>query len=69
MSATVISENSAIADAYATAIVTMGVKDGINLINSEDNIECIVVTKNKEVYVSSGIKNLNITDNNFKLKN
>lgn len=66
--ATVISENSAIADAYATAIVVVGAEEGLKLIESVDEAECIIVNNKKEVILSEGIDNFEITNNDYKLK-
>lgn len=49
LSATVIAENCALADAYATAIMVMGVDKGIELAKSEDvNIEVYLIYSDEE---------------------
>ena len=52
VSATVISDNSAKADAYATALVIMGSKKAMEFIENNPHIEGILITKDKEILVS-----------------
>lgn len=56
LSATVICENSAMADACATAIVVMGSERGMEFIENNPQIEGILITKEKKVLTSSGVK-------------
>ena len=55
-SATIISSNSALADALSTALFIMNYKNGINLINSLENCEAVVVDKTGEQHFSRGFK-------------
>lgn len=60
-SVTIVSSKSIDGDALSTSTFGMGTSEGLKLIESLEDIEGIFVTKSKEVFVSSGLKN------NFKL--
>ncbi|WP_026895005.1 FAD:protein FMN transferase [Clostridiisalibacter paucivorans] len=67
-SVSIISGNSMDADALSTSLFSLGLKDGLDLCESLNNIEAIFITKDKEVYTSSGLKdNFSIENNEFKL--
>ncbi|KXZ39835.1 thiamine biosynthesis lipoprotein [Alkalithermobacter thermoalcaliphilus JW-YL-7 = DSM 7308] len=69
LSVTIINENSIDGDALSTVIFLSGVYDGLSLIESIENTECIIVTKDNEVYLSSGIKDsFKITDDKYVIK-
>ncbi len=57
VSATVICENSAMADAYATALVIMGSKKAMEFIEKNSHIEGILITKDKSILTSDGVLN------------
>jgi thiamine biosynthesis lipoprotein len=63
ISSTIISDHSIDGDGLSTGIYIMGLEKSIKLIESLKGIDAIFITKNKEVYVTSGIKN------NFKITN
>lgn len=68
-SVTIISDLSIDGDVLSTAIFIMGVDKGMALIESLDNIEGIIITSEKEIYASSGIKeSIKISDNRYKLR-
>ena len=46
VSTTVIARECIDADALATMLMLMDLKEGIEIINSIDNTECLIVTKN-----------------------
>ena len=54
-SVTIVSEDSTEADALSTAVYVMGVERGSKLIESLDGIEAAFVTKEKGVYMTSGM--------------
>ncbi|GIM28446.1 FAD:protein FMN transferase [Clostridium polyendosporum] len=56
ISTTIVSEKSIGADALSTAIFILGLKKGIKLINSIKDMEAIFITKDKEIYVTEGLK-------------
>ena len=64
LSASVIGKSSEKCDALATAICVLGVKDGLEIINSEPDTECVIVDENNVVYLSDGA-NFKITDEKF----
>lgn len=56
ISATIISDNSIDGDALSTCTYVLGLEKGINLIEAIKGCEAIFITANKEIYVTSGIK-------------
>ncbi len=55
-SVTVISSDSALADAFSTALFCMSYDDGIKLVESNEEIEAIWLDNNGKTYQSSGVK-------------
>lgn len=55
-SVTVISSDSALADAFSTALFCMSYDDGIKFVESNEEIEAIWLDNNGKTYQSSGIK-------------
>lgn len=67
-SVTIISNKSIICDALSTSVFGLGLDKGLALIESLDSTDAILITKNKEIYLTSNIKNqFNLTDNSFKI--
>ena len=67
-SVTIISNKSIICDALSTSVFGLGLDKGLDLIESLDNTDAILITKNKEIYLTSNIENqFNLTDNSFKI--
>lgn len=67
ISATIISDNSIDGDGLSTGIYIMDVYKSIDLIESLSDIDAILITNEKKVYITSGIaKNFKLTDNDFK---
>lgn len=62
----ILSPNSTNCDGLSTACFLLGVDKGMELIEQFENVEAIIVTTDKKVYVSGGIKNGEIP---FKLTN
>lgn len=58
MSATVIAPRAELADALATAIFVLGVKDGISLINKVNHAECIIIDSDNEIWYSKNVQAL-----------
>ena len=65
LSVSVITEESAVADAYATAIVVMGAKEGLKLIEETDGLECIIVRKDNKIMLSEGAKTFVLTNDEY----
>lgn len=66
VSATVIADSCADADALATAITVMGIDDGLSLIESLEGTEALVITETEgqtELFFSSGFKNYSFREN------
>lgn len=64
----VITENSAIADALSTSLLILGIEEGLKLVNQLDGVEAIYFTYDREVHPSSGIGNIvkfEITNDTF----
>lgn len=55
ISSTIIAESSTKADALSTAVYVLGLKKGLDLIESLANIEAIIITDDHNVHISSGI--------------
>lgn len=56
-SVTIICPSAELADALATPIVVMGVKVGLDLINQLNNVACVVIDDDDQIYTS---KNINL---------
>lgn len=62
----VVSRFSADGDALSTSVFALGLERGMELIEKTEGSEAIFISKSKEVYVSSGLKNnFRITDEDF----
>lgn len=62
-SVTIISDNSMIADMLTTSVFALGLEEGISLINSLDKVDCILITKEKKVYLSENIQDKFVLNN------
>ncbi|MHC1685060.1 MAG: FAD:protein FMN transferase [Clostridiaceae bacterium] len=63
ISATVVSKYSIDADALSTAIFIQGLEKGVDIINKLKETEAIFITKEKEIYITKGLKdNFILTD-------
>ncbi len=70
ISATIISNSSIDADALSTGTYVLGLEKGMELIENINGVECIIITEDKGVYLSSGMKGqFKITDDTFYLAN
>ena len=65
-SVSVLSKSSTEADGLTTATFLLGLEKGMLLVESLDGVEAIMVTKDKKIYLSSGIKSGKIP---FRLAN
>nr|WP_245523141.1 FAD:protein FMN transferase [Thermosediminibacter oceani] len=70
VSVTIISDSSIDADALSTAAFSLGLKDGMRLVENLPGIEAIFVTADREVYITSGVEkyNFQIINEDFVLK-
>jgi len=55
ISATVIAKNAVLADILATSVFVLGPNDGIELINSLENTEALIIGADRLIYKSSGL--------------
>jgi len=55
-SATVLSSHTEIADALATAVLVLGTKVGLHLINQLPDTECIIIDKEQKTHYSDGLQ-------------
>jgi len=70
VSATIISNNSIDGDGLSTGVYIMGIHKAIKLIEEIKGVDAIFITKNKEVYATSGIReNFILTNDEFVYKN
>lgn len=66
VSCTIIGDSSMIADAIATAVLVMGKDEGLNFLKKETSVEGIIITNDKKIYSTTGIKdNLKLLDSDF----
>lgn len=69
-SVTIVSDNSMNCDALSTTTFSLGTKEGLKLIESLPNTQAIFITKDKDIYLSSGLKDsFKLTDSTFTIKN
>ena len=54
-SVTIISPNAEIADAFATPVMVMGIKVGLNMVNQIKGLGCIIIDENDIIYTSANI--------------
>ncbi|MCM1991670.1 FAD:protein FMN transferase [Oceanirhabdus seepicola] len=68
-SVSIIADNSIDADGLSTSVFSMDVEEGSKLIETLEGVDAIFVTRNNEIYITSGLEgNFKITDENFELK-
>lgn len=58
ISATIVSDVSMDADALSTATFVLGLEKGMALVESLKNVEAIFITKDKDIYVTKGLKKI-----------
>jgi thiamine biosynthesis lipoprotein len=69
-SVSIITGKSIDGDALSTTTLLIGLEEGIKLIEGIEKVEAIFVTSDKQVYVTSGLKeNFTITNSEFNLAN
>lgn len=68
ISVTVVTKESVRADALSTTLFSLGLKEGMELINLLDNVSAIFITKDKKIYMSDALKDkFEILDNRFSV--
>ncbi len=67
ISVTIVSENSMMADALSTSVFLLGAEKGLELLNGADNTEGILITKDRKVLITPGLKSLvRVLDERFQ---
>lgn len=57
-------------DGLDTGLLIMGLKQGMEFMSTQKNMEAIFITKDKGVYITPRLKeNFKLVDNSFTLKN
>lgn len=70
ISVTIVSDSCMDADVLATSVLILGVEEGLDLIEDQAGVEGLLITEDKQIYVSSGLRDeVNIIDNSFKILN
>ncbi|MBB6214890.1 thiamine biosynthesis lipoprotein [Anaerosolibacter carboniphilus] len=70
VSASIITNSSTDADGLSTSVYVLGLDKGMKLIESLDGVECIIITEDKKVYLSSGLTGrFQIINNSFQIVN
>lgn len=70
VSATIISDSSIEGDGLSTGVYIMGVKKAIELIEEIKGVDAVFITKNKEIYITNGIRgSIKNFNNEFVYKN
>lgn len=64
----IISDESIDGDGLSTSIFILGLDEGLEKINSLENIEAIFITRDNKIYLSKGIKKkFNLMKNNYEI--
>ena len=67
---TIISDKSSTGDALSTSVFALGIEEGIKFVEGLDGVDAIFVTKDNEIYLTSGMKdNFDLRDDTFKVMN
>jgi FAD:protein FMN transferase len=53
---TIVAPNSQMADGLSTSVLLVGLKDGIDLIESTEGVEAVFITKDKKIYITDGLR-------------
>ena len=69
ISVTVITDNSTDADALATTLFSLGLEEGLSIVNQLPNrVEAVFIDSENNIYLSNGLKNrFEIIDEKFKV--
>lgn len=69
LAVTVVCESSTKADALSTALFIMGLEDGLEFAQQDEDIEAVFFTENQEIYVTDGLEgNIEITNEEYILE-
>lgn len=66
----IISDKSIDGDCLSTLIFSLGVEEGLEFIEAMAGVDAIFITKSKEIYLTSGVKdNFSISSSEYTIKN
>lgn len=68
LSVTVIGEDGTVCDCLSTALFVAGKEKAIGFTEEFDDFEFILITEGKEILYTDGIKNIELSDDSFTLK-
>ncbi|MEX1307220.1 MAG: FAD:protein FMN transferase [Eubacteriales bacterium] len=54
---TIVADSGEQADGLSTSVLLLGVKDGLKLIKSLENVEAVLITKDNYIYITPGLEN------------
>jgi thiamine biosynthesis lipoprotein len=70
ISATIVTNSSTDADGLSTSVYVLGLDRGMELIENLDGVECIIITEDKKVFMSSGLTGrFQIINDSFQIVN
>lgn len=68
-SVSILSDHSVDGDGLSTVVFSMGLEEGFDFVEGLDKVDAIFVTKDKEVYMTSGANKIfTLTNYEFKVK-
>ena len=68
LSISIISDKSIDGDALSTSLYCLGINKALNIAKSLKNIDLIIITKDKKIYITDGIKdNFEVFDKSFEI--
>lgn len=68
LSVTIVTDTSMDADAMSTSVFSLGLAEGRRFIESRDDAEAIFVTKDHQIYLTSGLtETFNRTNDDYQL--
>lgn len=68
-SVTIVTDSSMSADALSTMTFVLGLEEGLKLVETLDNVEALFITKDYQLYASSGfLANFELTDDSFVIE-
>lgn len=66
----IISDKSVDGDALSTQVFGMGLEKGLAYVNGREDVEAVFITKDREVYISDGLKgNFELTNDEYTMMN
>ncbi|MCI3919430.1 FAD:protein FMN transferase [Paenibacillus sp. TRM 82003] len=68
LSVTIVTDRSADADALSTTVFSLGLEEGMAYVESQEDVDAVLILENKDVYISSGLQDrLTMTDPAYRL--